>query len=248
MRVLATMGVALLAACSLTADTPVVRVGEDLVPLLVVPVGGVDGVDWVINNYVDLDPTERLRDYRGGQKTYDGHRGVDFDAPNFRWMDEDRLPVLAAAAGTVVQVRDGHPDRNTRCTGSANVVHVQHANGYSTRWHLKRGSIAVAVGQDVEAGDRLGIVGSSGCSTAPHLHFEVWDASGVALDPFRDEMWVEPPRYNVPLTILDYYVQEGRITDAGKDPGPIITEIPRGRRVLGVGVSAAGGHPRDTIR
>ena len=242
---------AIASVAMLLVAPPVVTIGEELVPpSLIVPVGGVDGVDWVINNYVDLDPAkDSLRDYRGGRKTYDGHIGVDFDAPNFRWMDEDRLPVLAAAAGIVIQIHDGEPDRNTSCRGRSNLVTVEHAGGYRTTYaHLKRDSIAVEVGQAVEAGEQLGMVGSSRCSTAPHLHFEVLDGTGAWIDPFGEEMWVEAPRYDVALTVLDYYVRDGRIRDAGKDPGPTITQISGGRRVLGVGLSVAGGHRGDTNR
>jgi hypothetical protein len=55
------------------------------------PVAGLEGRDWVINNYVDLDATSGTLDYTGCRgseaKTYNGHNGIDIDVPNFRWMD-----------------------------------------------------------------------------------------------------------------------------------------------------------------
>jgi murein DD-endopeptidase MepM/ murein hydrolase activator NlpD len=52
------------------------------------------------------------------------------------------------------------------------VVYIYHGNGISTRYgHLSR--IDVAEGQVIKQGEQLGLVGSTGRSTAPHLHYEV---------------------------------------------------------------------------
>jgi murein DD-endopeptidase MepM/ murein hydrolase activator NlpD len=55
--------------------------------------------------------------------------------------------------------------------------------------HLRAGSIPVRVGQRVRTGQRLGEVGTSGTSTGPHLHFEVWvggwfERDGAPIDPY----------------------------------------------------------------
>jgi murein DD-endopeptidase MepM/ murein hydrolase activator NlpD len=47
--------------------------------------------------------------------------------------------------------------------------------------------VAVQPGQQVERGAALGLVGSSGYSSGPHLHFELQDASGQAIDPYAGE-------------------------------------------------------------
>jgi murein DD-endopeptidase MepM/ murein hydrolase activator NlpD len=207
----------------------------------------------VINNYVDLDPTGGTRDYTGasgsGAKTYDGHLGIDIDSPNFRWMDDGVPVVSAAAAGVVTSRRDGEPDRNTSCAGNANFVHVRHADGITALYyHLKKGSVAVSLGQQVSAGDILGVAGSSGCSTAPHLHFELHDAANNVVDPFRNGLWAAPPAYNPALTLMDMAIASGAMTlQQIKDPAPNVTSIPRGS-ILGVGVSMAGGAPGDVIR
>jgi murein DD-endopeptidase MepM/ murein hydrolase activator NlpD len=57
-------------------------------------------------------------------------------------------------------------------SGYGKVIDIQHSNGVMTRYaHLSR--INTAVGQRVEAGERIGALGSTGRSTGPHLHFEV---------------------------------------------------------------------------
>lgn len=128
---------------------------------------------------------------------YDDHSGSDFMlGGGFSTMDNGSAEVVAAAAGVVVTAEDGHYDR---CHGSAatldvtcdgnemrpNYVRLRHANGWtSLYYHLKKGSVAVAEGQRVACGERLGLVGSSGVSTLPHLHFQVEDPAGAVVDPF----------------------------------------------------------------
>ena len=221
--------------------------------LLLWPVTGTEGRDWVINSYVDTDPSNGIQDYTGATgssaKTSNGHLGIDIDSPNFRWMDEGVPVVVAAAGGVVSSLRNDAPDRNTTCAGLPNFVHVRHPDGLvALYYHLKRGSVAVAVGQQVSAGDVLGVAGSSGCSFAPHLHFELRDAANKVVDPFRSGLWAVPPPYNPPIALMDLVIAAGGMTlQQIKDPAPNVTSIPRGS-ILGVGVSMAAGGPGDVIR
>jgi murein DD-endopeptidase MepM/ murein hydrolase activator NlpD len=208
------------------------------------PVTGVSGRDWVINNYVDRDPTGAILDYQGGGKSYDGHNGVDIDSPNFRTMDGDpTLVAVAARAGTITAMRMSEPDRNVGCTSSTwNYMEVTHADGsYAWYGHLKRDSSPRTVGESVVRGDSLAIIGSSGCSTQPHLHFELRDASNNVLDPFHLGLWEAPPEYDPPLTMMDWVIQSGGLSgvDELKDPGPNATAVTMGSRV-GFGLSMAG--------
>jgi len=74
--------------------------------------------------------------------------------------------------------RDGGRGRCFWCFAGGNVVVIRHENVpgvFATRYdHLRRGSIAVAAGDRVRAGQVIAKVGSAGNSSGPHLHFEVW--------------------------------------------------------------------------
>jgi murein DD-endopeptidase MepM/ murein hydrolase activator NlpD len=219
------------------------------------PVTGVEGKAWVINNYVDLDPSPGIRDYRGGAQAYDGHTGIDIDIPSFRQMDDDSAVVVAAAAGVVCRVEDGHFDRElkSRPTAKANGVFLEHPNGLRTTYlHLKSHAVKVRVGQHVEAGDPLGVVGSSGPSTQAHLHFEVRGCSGEVIDPFARGLWASPPSYDPPLRLMDVVLARGEwgSEEAGrrlKDPGLDVTEFRLADR-LTVGLSMSGGRAGEAYR
>jgi murein DD-endopeptidase MepM/ murein hydrolase activator NlpD len=101
---------------------------------------------------------------------FDGHQaihmGVDFAAP-------EGTPVTAVADGVVTftGVR----------TGYGNVVEIDHGNGYMTRY-AHNSAIDAKEGDRVHAGQTIANVGSTGRSTGPHCHFEVW-YNGRAVNP-----------------------------------------------------------------
>ncbi len=126
---------------------------------------------------------------------YDEHRGSDFILDGgFDAMDAGSVEVVAAADGVVISVADGNYDRcraegtEVTCDGFdmvANHVILEHQGRLVTKyWHLKSGSVAVEVGQQVACGDVLGLVGSSGFSSMPHLHFQVESDEGIFYDPY----------------------------------------------------------------
>jgi murein DD-endopeptidase MepM/ murein hydrolase activator NlpD len=85
------------------------------------------------------------------------HAGIDY-------VSSENAPVMATGGGVVTYAnRDGR---------YGNLVEIDHGQGFVTRYaHLA--DIAVTVGQEVERGARVGTVGSTGRSTAPHLHYEL---------------------------------------------------------------------------
>jgi murein DD-endopeptidase MepM/ murein hydrolase activator NlpD len=88
------------------------------------------------------------------------------------------LPVVAAAPGTVIKVLDGIDDNpigevNLEKNWGNSVI-IRHAEGLFTKLsHLKKGSIIVKEGQQIDRGEVLAKCGSSGRSPEPHLHFQV---------------------------------------------------------------------------
>ncbi len=145
-----------------------------------------------ISAYVDHNvAVGTIQDYNCGTITYDGHRGTDISIwPfNFHKMDNNQVEVIAAAPGIILDKHDGEFDRNCGANNlTANYVIIQHLDGSQILyWHMKKNSItAKAIGQSVVTGEKLGVVGSSGSSSGPHLHFEVWAGNAVAtrVDPF----------------------------------------------------------------
>lgn len=212
------------------------------------PLQGEEGVAWVVQNYVDLDPSTGILDYLGGSKSYDGHRGVDIDVPTFRAMDND-VPILAAAGGTVIGFYDDNFDRNTECIGDWNFVSVRSDLGHEMIYgHLKQDSVAVAMGQRVEAGDVLGVVGSSGCSSGPHLHLEIYDAEGALVDPFLDGMWNNPPAYDTAMSVMDIVVTEQGLNSVEEVIDPVANEtVFTQSDSFSVGVSLAGGEAGQVL-
>jgi murein DD-endopeptidase MepM/ murein hydrolase activator NlpD len=101
-------------------------------------------------------------------------------------MDEKQVAIVAAAPGVIIGRSDFNPDRSCAMSNSQwNAVYVRHADG-TVAWygHMKSGSLTLkGVGDNVDTGEVLGFVGSSGSSTGPHLHFELHDAAGNVVDP-----------------------------------------------------------------
>ncbi|MEO1396918.1 MAG: M23 family metallopeptidase [Cyanobacteria bacterium J06634_5] len=176
--------------------------------LFTTPIGGTAYKDWTIANYVDRDPSSGISDYRGGNISYNGHQGIDYTLPHFAAMDSG-IPVYAAAPGTVISTHDGEFDRCTpeNPCSDANFVVIDHGDGLVTRyWHLRKNSVSVAVGDRIEAGDEIALVGSSGVSSDAHLHFEV-SLNGQIIDPYEDinRWWKDPTVYAGDVVgVLDY--------------------------------------------
>jgi len=134
----------------------------------------VDGERWVKPEMFAVDWV-RVAD--GQITTGDGSR-------NDQWLGYG-AEVVAVAPGTVVGVRDDLPESTpggttvplrTAIDYAGNHVVVEIGDGvYATFEHLQPGSVSARVGDRVEAGQVLGLLGNSGNSTGPHLHFGLID-------------------------------------------------------------------------
>jgi murein DD-endopeptidase MepM/ murein hydrolase activator NlpD len=94
------------------------------------------------------------------------HKGVDFAAP-------EGSQVVAVASGVVTWSRDRF--------GYGRCVEINHGNGLVTRYAHNQ-KLLVAVGDTIQKGQPIALIGSTGRSTGPHLHFEVLKG-GRAVDP-----------------------------------------------------------------
>ncbi len=96
------------------------------------------------------------------------HEGVDFSA-------EPGTPIVAAAAGVVIAAEQN--------TSYGNYVDIDHGQGLTTRYaHASK--LLVKPGEVVKRGQRSALVGNTGRSTGPHLHFEV-RYKGASVNPNR---------------------------------------------------------------
>lgn len=176
---------------ALLADLQVVKASDACLPALRLPIDCTIGTDCSIQNYFDHDPGPGFRDYACGSLGYDGHDGTDLRVPSLVPMGQG-VAVFAAAPGVVRATRDGMADVSVRTLGreairgreAGNGVVLRHGPDWETQYsHLRRGSVRVRPGERVDAGDVLGLVGLSGNTEFPHLHFEV-RYQGRPVDPF----------------------------------------------------------------
>jgi murein DD-endopeptidase MepM/ murein hydrolase activator NlpD len=118
-----------------------------------------------------FDPTvpSRLSQGYNGSFSHVGEYALDF-------LLEPGTQVCAAREGVVVAIKSdfesGGPDPSLR--SMANYVKIYHRDGtFADYVHLLPGGVLVAVGEEVHAGDVIGLSGNTGYSTRPHLHFAV---------------------------------------------------------------------------
>ena len=108
----------------------------------------------VVNGYISSGFGGRIHPISG---KYKGHKGVDIPG-------KKGTPVNAVAAGIVV--------KSERAGGYGNMVEIRHPDGYTTRYAHNQKNL-VKEGDLVEKGQKIALLGSTGRSTGPHVHFEV---------------------------------------------------------------------------
>ncbi len=128
-------------------------------------------------------------------RVYRPHYGVDYAAPT-------GTPVMATADGVVTDAGPRGPN--------GNMVTVRHTGGYETKYlHLSR--IRVTPGQRVEQRDVVGLVGSTGTSTGPHVDYRLY-RYGRPLNPRAQ---VLPPGPPIPEAFVpDFLAQRQRLLAA----------------------------------
>jgi hypothetical protein len=156
------------------------------------PIRCLPGIDCWIVNYVDMDPTQGVRDYMCRDASYDTHKGTDIAVMDASVM-RDGVEIYASASGIVRGVRNDMRDIDFNQGGGptsvegkecGNGVLLDHGNGWTTQYcHMLRGSVIVGKGDNVEVGQTIGLVGLSGLTEFPHVHIQVKHNEQV-VDPF----------------------------------------------------------------
>jgi len=101
------------------------------------------------------------------------HKGMDFAAPS-------GTPIMASGSGTVVFAG--------RHGGHGNYIKIRHSGGYETAYaHMKGFKSGIRRGVKVAQGQVIGYVGTTGLSTGPHLHYEVYK-NGKVINPASMEL------------------------------------------------------------
>jgi murein DD-endopeptidase MepM/ murein hydrolase activator NlpD len=123
--------------------------------------------------------------------TYEEHNGTDFALADVAAMERG-VQVFAAAAGKVIFAREGMDDISFRDRsedeikgrGCGNTVYLEHERGWRSQYcHMRKGSLLVKQGDDVQAGQPIGMIGMSGLSEFPHLHIGISQGETM-FDPF----------------------------------------------------------------
>jgi len=117
------------------------------------------------------------------QKRWKSHNGTDYAAPT-------GTPIMSTASGVV--------ERAGYTAGNGNFVKVRHNGTYSTQY-LHMSKILVKVGQYVDQGQTIGLVGSTGLATGPHVCYRFWK-NGVQVDPMGQALPNSEPmdKKNIP--------------------------------------------------
>ena len=153
------------------------------------------------------------------------HAGVDISA-------DSGTPILTAADGVVVAT--GHDG------GYGRFVKMRHAEGLSTFYaHMGGVGSNIRAGTALKAGSPIGLIGSSGSSTGPHLHFEVRDCRDRPLNPahFIGKAFAEAD--DLPLRAAARIPRRVRIAT--------VSHIPESKRALMAARAADTSAPSEEI-
>ncbi|MFN3213127.1 MAG: M23 family metallopeptidase [Henriciella sp.] len=126
------------------------------------------------------------------------HKGTDFAAPT-------GTPIYAAGNGVV--------ERASRYGGYGHYIRIRHSKGYKTAYaHLSRYARGMRSGRRVRQGETIGYVGSTGASTGPHLHYEVYK-NGKPVDAMRLKLPTGRKLAMDPEILAEFEIERDRIDE-----------------------------------
>jgi murein DD-endopeptidase MepM/ murein hydrolase activator NlpD len=144
-------------------------------------------------------------------RTARAHRGVDYGAPT-------GAPVVAVAGGSVVSA--------TYDNANGRMVRLRHPSGYESYYlHLSAFGPGIRRGLRVTQGQTVGLVGSTGLATGPHLHYGL-QKNGTWVDPLREHRNM-PPGDPVPAAAMQAFLDVrdaalGQLAGAGAGSTPSV--------------------------
>lgn len=133
-----------------------------------------------------------------------GHNAIDIGSPN-------GTPVLSALSGTVLATGNtdlAHDSQGRQCYSFGKWIMIDHHNGLNTMYsHLS--VIDVSKGQSVKTGQVIGLSGTTGYATGPHLHFGVYATEGtkiMTLGEFKGTSGTRCANATMPVASIDAYL------------------------------------------
>ena len=215
-------------------------------------------------NYPGFDNVERVAPFVTGHvSTY---HGAQFGASRGRGkvhggQDIDKQsagdPVLAAMAGTIIEVGRGYPWQ--KGGGSSQIIGIRHKDGSRTRYvHVMAN---VSVGQEVKTGEKIGTVSPADKASSedfPHLHFELYNSSGQLIDPrpflrtSPKTPKISPIKTGTPAVAPTSNGQAGKFSANDIMSAPMVTigdSIAKGVKdqTGGAGSATVGATPKDVL-
>jgi murein DD-endopeptidase MepM/ murein hydrolase activator NlpD len=131
------------------------------------------------------------------------------------WRRHEGTDYAAGAGTPVLAAGDGVVTRAEWTGGYGNLIEIRHASGIITRYgHLQEFARGIVAGARVEQGEIIGLVGSTGLATGPHLHYE-FRVAGVARDAGSVDLGNGDP---VPAGERTAFIQERDRLQALLDP------------------------------
>ncbi len=125
---------------------------------------------WFLNNIPGSKVTQEFgANPNNGYNKAEGHRGIDFGAPS-----GTNIPSPIDGSVTL---------NNYEADGFGNYIKIKDNNNMTHIFGHMRSRSSLAIGNKVSVGDSVGLIGSTGTSTGPHLHYEIRDANSKSYNP-----------------------------------------------------------------
>jgi len=152
-----------------------------------------ENLDTSDSGSIDMETVGEIRDYLSQQRDIylstpkgwpvDGHITSQYGKRQHPRSGEDEfhsgIDIAAEPGMPVKATADGIISFAGWSGGSGNLVVIEHGFGFST-FYAHNKMVAVRIGQKIRRGEVLGYIGSTGNSTGPHVHYEVWQAGSPA--------------------------------------------------------------------